>query len=48
MLKVTHSMRIIIEKSMIRSEEEDFIEIKPVEITYFVDQNDHWNMDDQI
>ena len=35
-------MRIIIEISMIRSrKEEDFIEIKPMEVTYVVDENGH-------
>ena len=43
MNKVTHSMRVIIEISMVTSKEKekDFIEIKSVEITNFVDGNDH-------
>ena len=78
MKKLTHSIRTIIEISMIRSrkreifysdniswinllsqwesslkhrwsaleKEEDFIQIKSVGETYFLDTNDQWNIDD--
>ena len=40
MNKVTHSMKIMIEISMnLSRKEEDFIQIKSVEVTYFLNEN---------